>query len=724
MALNNYQISEFTRRAKLAGLDDTQISQEIEKKSRELSGVTSPLSAANPAGKTAQVTGKVPTSGEGDQGGGFAFNFIKGLVQPAIEYGKYVGEAAYQGGRYILDPVFRKSILGEELTPEELDKLNKGKDTFFYSDEEAKNKLGDRGKIALTGAKATAGGMSYAIPFGKGASLASKVFIPGATSAMLSEFSNEDATPESVIESGVTGAVAAGALHAVGGMVSWARGKGGELIRESEKIAEGTRKIKVKPSVFAAGKEKTINETMNKYGFKGSAQQQYEQLEPVMKDIEGKIQSFITENPELSVSKESIKEAFVKNLKSSLRTKDLTQSQAVKEIEGYLNDLLVASGERGAETGQVLLKAGAKDIPLATLREMKKVLNEDYASVFKKIESGTSLNSREKVIAAAWDSLDNAVKNVAPEMKQLLLDESNLYQAAQPLASARVNPPTFRAAGTSVPSGITQKLRDLGSSILKKLGLNVEKLPEGSTLQRSTLEKLAALTPVALKDRGLSDDEIKQVEDFKATPPTGTQGPEDLVTQTQNSQPTTLDPFGGMSKRQVLALALSSGASGSDLDEVGKIYDMLASDGGVVSAENQKMADSLRSEYFKRSQENNWIGILNAYKTVMSTTDNAAGDVSLIYAYIKMLDPGSAVREGEIATAQNTAGIPEQIVNLYNKALSGRRLSSEQRQGFKNQSQKIFEVYQERQAPIDAYYQGLAQRYGIDSSLLGIGLYR
>lgn len=47
-----------------------------------------------------------------------------------------------------------------------------------------------------------------------------------------------------------------------------------------------------------------------------------------------------------------------------------------------------------------------------------------------------------------------------------------------------------------------------------------------------------------------------------------------------------------------------------------------------------------------------------------------AGDISIIYGYMKLQDPNSAVREGEAATAQNAPGITEQIRNLYNKALT------------------------------------------------------
>ena len=49
---------------------------------------------------------------------------------------------------------------------------------------------------------------------------------------------------------------------------------------------------------------------------------------------------------------------------------------------------------------------------------------------------------------------------------------------------------------------------------------------------------------------------------------------------------------------------------------------------------------------------------------------------------MKILDPGSTVREGEYASAEQTRGIPEAVVAQYNKAVSGRRLTAEQREKF------------------------------------------
>ena len=70
--------------------------------------------------------------------------------------------------------------------------------------------------------------------------------------------------------------------------------------------------------------------------------------------------------------------------------------------------------------------------------------------------------------------------------------------------------------------------------------------------------------------------------------------------------------------------------------------------------------------------------------------DSAAGDVSLIFTFMKVLDPTSVVREGEQATAANAAGIPSRVRNAFNKALTGEKLSEEQRKDFVNTAIKLF----------------------------------
>lgn len=94
---------------------------------------------------------------------------------------------------------------------------------------------------------------------------------------------------------------------------------------------------------------------------------------------------------------------------------------------------------------------------------------------------------------------------------------------------------------------------------------------------------------------------------------------------------------------------------------------------------------------------------------------SAADDLALIFSYMKMLDPGSVVREGEFANAQNTAGIPERIVNAYNNALRGTRLTDRQRGEFFRSATGVMNAYQKDYDSAVGRTRELAGSYGLDA---------
>lgn len=93
---------------------------------------------------------------------------------------------------------------------------------------------------------------------------------------------------------------------------------------------------------------------------------------------------------------------------------------------------------------------------------------------------------------------------------------------------------------------------------------------------------------------------------------------------------------------------------------------------------------------------------------------SAAGDLALIFAYMKMLDPGSTVREGEFANAQNAGGVPDQIINAYNKVKDGTRLNPNQRALFLQQAMAQAESQRQLLAGVIGRYADIAKRNGFD----------
>ena len=129
-----------------------------------------------------------------------------------------------------------------------------------------------------------------------------------------------------------------------------------------------------------------------------------------------------------------------------------------------------------------------------------------------------------------------------------------------------------------------------------------------------------------------------------------------------------------------------------------------------------KEINNLRRDYTRHPTTKATDELATAYRKIDTAANNpsAAGDLSLIFGYMKMLDPGSTVREGEFATAQNSAGIPDRVVNMYNKALSGERLNENQRTDFLNQAKGVWDSQLDAQKDVDDRFKKFGDRYGID----------
>ena len=81
---------------------------------------------------------------------------------------------------------------------------------------------------------------------------------------------------------------------------------------------------------------------------------------------------------------------------------------------------------------------------------------------------------------------------------------------------------------------------------------------------------------------------------------------------------------------------------------------------------------------------------------------------------MRMQDPGSTVREGEFATAQNAGGIPERVRVMYNNAVRGERLDPKVRADFVTQAEKIHSQTYADYLKTKDMYTGIAQRGGMD----------
>lgn len=122
----------------------------------------------------------------------------------------------------------------------------------------------------------------------------------------------------------------------------------------------------------------------------------------------------------------------------------------------------------------------------------------------------------------------------------------------------------------------------------------------------------------------------------------------------------------------------------------------------------------LRREFGTLTQE--YRTVRQAFQKVEASLGQGTGigDVGGIFGVMKIFDPGSTVREGEAATVQNSGGVPETIRGLYNRVVTGERLTLAQRAEIVAVGRAQFGTYEQGYQGRVADFTRMANDYGID----------
>lgn len=124
--------------------------------------------------------------------------------------------------------------------------------------------------------------------------------------------------------------------------------------------------------------------------------------------------------------------------------------------------------------------------------------------------------------------------------------------------------------------------------------------------------------------------------------------------------------------------------------------------------------NKLRTEFLGQSKDFN--DTASSYQRMINSSNNpsAAGDLALIFNYMKMLDPGSTVREGEFANAAASGSYGARFQAAAQKILTGERLDDTMREDFMNRASELYQGQLSRHKQREGEYQGLAKSYGGD----------
>lgn len=132
-------------------------------------------------------------------------------------------------------------------------------------------------------------------------------------------------------------------------------------------------------------------------------------------------------------------------------------------------------------------------------------------------------------------------------------------------------------------------------------------------------------------------------------------------------------------------------------------------------ANNEK---ELRKEYNAHPQIKEFAVVNQNYNQVVSSAKkpnpSGADDLKLVVSYIKILDPNSVVREGEITNVTKSSGLIDQAIAQYNRVKGGGTLDTNIRSQILNSATDAYAGALNTKQDLDSWYASIAQKKGFD----------
>ena len=153
-------------------------------------------------------------------------------------------------------------------------------------------------------------------------------------------------------------------------------------------------------------------------------------------------------------------------------------------------------------------------------------------------------------------------------------------------------------------------------------------------------------------------------------------------------------------------------AENERLDQLAKLEKLKAEPGKLLREDEKEFRTMYSTSPIVKSFNESQTNINKVIEG--ASRDDPAGDYGVIFGFLKILDPGSTVREGEFATVENSRGVSDSVRALYNKVKQGDRLTPTQRREF---TEGAINGFQTQQASLDTYREqigDIAKKKGID----------
>jgi hypothetical protein len=132
-----------------------------------------------------------------------------------------------------------------------------------------------------------------------------------------------------------------------------------------------------------------------------------------------------------------------------------------------------------------------------------------------------------------------------------------------------------------------------------------------------------------------------------------------------------------------------------------------------------KLEADLRGEVKDKLKD--YEAVRSSYQKIENALKTGAGDIAVVYAFAKLNDPTSVVRESEFATVAKSGSLGQRIKNLVEQAQSG-KMNPELRENLRQQARQMYLSQQANAESIVNQYRDLAGTYKLDPNKVLAGI--
>lgn len=141
----------------------------------------------------------------------------------------------------------------------------------------------------------------------------------------------------------------------------------------------------------------------------------------------------------------------------------------------------------------------------------------------------------------------------------------------------------------------------------------------------------------------------------------------------------------------------------------------------VLGKEEKKDAFALAAAYDKETEKLGTRGVINSYRDVVSMAQKGANgktDIALLTKFMKTLDPGSVVREGEFHIAADASPALRSVVTKMKGLVTGEKLHPTDRKEFARAVAKLLKPKLRTQEEINKKYKDKSRQFALPHSLI------